>query len=254
MTTVYQPTLSAIEAELKAREKLKFYQYYPDTGPLRRALYTKHLAFFAAGATWRQRLYLAANRSGKTTAAAYETTCHLTGLYPPWWQGKRFDAPVECWAAGDTGNTTRDIIQTALLGPLDTVDSRQWRGMIPPTLVYDITRKQGIPSAVHTIWVTHASGGKSSLDLKSYDQKREAFQGTEKQVIWADEECPDDIYGEMLMRTMTCGGLVMVTMTPLMGLTPFVADWLEKSVLEVIGPEGASELTGAKSAVFGQRE
>jgi len=85
--------------------------------------------------------------------------------------------------------------------------------MIPQKLVYDITRKQGIPSAIHSIFVRHVSGGVSSLDLKSYDQKREAFQGTEKQVVWADEEPPADIYGEMLMRTMTCNGLLMVTMT-----------------------------------------
>jgi len=38
-----------------------------------------------------------------------------------------------------------------------------------------------------------------------------------------------------------------------MGLTPFLAEWLERSVLEVLGPDGTSELTGAKSAVFGQR-
>ena len=141
-----------------------------------------------------------------------------------------------------------------MLGPIHTVDSRQWCGMIPRRLVYDHTRKQGIPSAIHTIWVRHITGGISTLDLLSYDQKREAFQGTAKQVIWLDEEPPHDIYGECLIRTMTCGGILMVTMTPLMGLTPFLAEWLERSVLEVLGPDGTSELTGAKSAVFGNQE
>jgi len=253
MADTFAPTLDAIKAELAAREACKFHTYYPETGPLRRALYTKHMAFFAAGTNWRQRLYLAANRSGKTTAAAFELTAHLTGLYPPWWTGKRFEKPIEAWCAGDTGNTTRDIIQAALLGPLSTVDSRQWCGMIPRPLVYDHTRKTGIPSAIHTIWVRHTSGGISSIDLKSYDQKREAYQGTEKQFVWLDEEPPADIYGECLMRTMTCGGLMAVTMTPLMGLTPFLAEWLERSALEVLGPDGTSELKSAHSAVFGER-
>lgn len=254
MADVFVPTTAAIAAELKARETAKFYTYYPDTGPLRRELYTKHLAFFKAGPNWRQRLYLAANRSGKTTAAAYEMTCHLTGRYPSWWQGKRFEKPIEAWASGDTSLTTRDIIQKSLLGPTSTVDSRQWCGMLPAQLVYDVSRKQGIPSAIATIWVRHVAGGISQLDLKSYDQKREAFQGTEQQVIWLDEEPPPDIYGECLMRTMTCNGLVMVTMTPLMGLTPFLAEWLERSVLEVLGPDGTSELSSAHHAVFGQKE
>jgi hypothetical protein len=35
---------------------------------------------------------MAANRIGKSEAGAYEVTCHLTGLYPPWWTGRRFAA------------------------------------------------------------------------------------------------------------------------------------------------------------------
>jgi len=39
--------------------------------------------------------------------------------------------------------------------------------------------------------------------LKSYDQGRESFQGTEQHVIWLDEEPPLPIYVEALTRTMT---------------------------------------------------
>lgn len=242
-------------AEQKAmRAKCPFYTYFPDEGPLRRELYPKHLALFAAGATYRQRLMLASNRSGKTAAAAYEVACHLTGLYPPFWVGHRFNKPISAWAAGDTSGTTRNIIQTALLGPTSTVESRKWEGMIPPTLVYDVTRKQGLPSAIQTIWVRHASGGMSDLELMSYDQKREAFQGTTKQIVWLDEECPADIYSEALIRTMTCDGLMLVTMTPLMGLTPFLSEWLERSVLETIGDDGKTTLGSAQTHVFGKSE
>jgi uncharacterized membrane protein YebE (DUF533 family) len=47
------------------------------------------------------------------------------------------------------------------------------------------------------------SGGLSYLTFKSYDQKRESFQGTEQDVVWLDEEPPQDIYSECLTRTMT---------------------------------------------------
>jgi phage terminase large subunit-like protein len=251
-SVLYKPTAESILAEIARRQACPYYTYFPETGPLRRELYPKHMAFFAAGATWRQRALISGNRTGKSQSAAYELVCHMTGEYPAWWRGRRFDKPVECWGAGDTGQTTRNIIQVALLGPTSVIDNRQWAGMIPAAMVYDISRKAGIPDAVSTIWVRHKSGGISTVDLLSYDQKREAFQGTARSVVWLDEECPPDVYGECLMRTMTTDGTVMVTFTPLQGLTPFIADWLSKSVLEVIDPAtGLSQLAPARQEVFG---
>jgi len=61
---------------------------------------------------------MAANRVGKTVVGAYEMTCHLTGVYPHWWEGRRFDHAVDTWACGDTSETTRDIVQKELMGPL----------------------------------------------------------------------------------------------------------------------------------------
>jgi phage terminase large subunit-like protein len=104
--------------------------------------------------------------------------------------------------------------------------------------------------AVQTMWVRHATGGMSSVEFMSYDQKREAFQGTARSIVWLDEECPEDIYAECLMRTMTTDGLMMITFTPLQGLTPFIASWLERSVVEVLDEQGRSQLRPAKSEVF----
>lgn len=89
---------------------------YPETGALRRQLYPKHMAFFRAGVEHQERCMMAANRVGKTYGVGgYETVLHLTGRYPDWWEGRRFDHPIEAWAAGDTGETTRDIVQSVLL-------------------------------------------------------------------------------------------------------------------------------------------
>lgn len=217
-----------IDQQLEQRAKSKFARYFPDSGPLAREHYPKHLAFFEAGATKRERLLMAANRVGKTETGAYELTCHLTGLYPAWWKGRRFDGPIRAWAAGDTATTVRDIIQAALLGHPGAPGT----GMIPFHLLDgEPTGRQGVPGAKETIRVKHASGGTSVLVLRSYDQRREAFQGTSQHVIWLDEECPDAVYTECLLRTMDTpdlpgGGLLMLTFTPLMGLTPLILTFL----------------------------
>jgi phage terminase large subunit-like protein len=70
--------------------------------------------------------------------------------------------------------------------------------------------------------VKHESGGISVVQFKSYDQGREAFQGTEQDIIWLDEEPPMDVYTECLLRTMTNDGLVMLTFTPLRGMSEVV--------------------------------
>lgn len=182
------------------------------------------MACFAAGALHRERLMLAANRVGKTEGVgAYETTLHLTGQYPTWWEGRRFHKPINSWAAGDTSKTVRDILQAKLLGPPNALGT----GMLPGDLVVDTRPKAGIPDAKEIIYVRHTSGGVSTLVLKSYDQRRESFQGTEQDLIWLDEEPPIDVYTECLLRTMDTvpgqpGGIILLTFTPINGLSDVV--------------------------------
>ena len=57
--------------------------------------------------------------------------------------------------------------------------------------------------------------------------RRGAFEGTEQDVVWLDEEPPLDVYVECLVRTMTTDGLVMVTFTPLEGMSDVVMSFLE---------------------------
>lgn len=210
----------------------KFQAYFPTDGPLRRELYVKHLQFMDGGKKHRERLFLAANRIGKTETVAYELTCHMTGRYPWWWTGRRFDRPVRTWMSGDTMLTTRDILQVSMMGPIDGVDTKEWSGMLPAYLVEHDTRKSGgVAKCLDQVWVKHKNGGRSSLEFKSHDQGRRAFQGTEIDIICLDEEPPDDVYTECLLRTMTTEGLILCSMTPLQGLTPFIKQFLETAVM-----------------------
>lgn len=213
----------------------KFYAYYPDDdlewrGQTfhARAKYPKHIEFFEAGTTHRERCAIASNRVGKTEGmGGYEMTCHLTGLYPDWWPGKRFDRAVNAWGVGEKGDTVRDIVQFKLLGP----PHAQGTGLIPRDCILNTTSKPGVPDGVEHIYVRHATGGTSTITLKSYKEGRKAFEGTEQDVIWLDEEPPMDVYGECLIRTMTTQGLIMVTFTPLDGISDVVLSFMPEGRL-----------------------
>ncbi len=157
------------------------------------------------------------NRVGKTLTAAFEMVCHLTGIYPEWWTGKRFYGPIEAWCVAVTAESSRDIIQKELLGDIKTAFGT---GMIPKDLIVDHSMRQGVSDTVDTIWVRHVpTGGVSIVSLKSNEQGREKMQGTAKHVIWIDEECDHEVFNECRLRTMTVHGIMLVTFTPLKGLT-----------------------------------
>jgi len=230
LTELPPKVVLAMALEEKARRKVnrKLFTFFPDTGPLRRELYKKHLLFFKLGATRSTRCFMAGNRTGKTEGGGgYEVTLHLTGRYPAWWEGAWFDAPVRCWVAGDTAKTVREILQEKLLGPW----AKFGTGLIPGEDIVRWTLKAGVAEAVDTLWVRHydetgAYDGDSKLIFKSYDQGREAFQGTEQDVIWLDEEADESIRGECMLRLMTTDGLLIETFTPLRGITKIVLQYL----------------------------
>lgn len=211
----------------KARQRLRTYQPYP-----------KQAEFHAAGALYRERLFLAGNRVGKTQSGGAEAAIHLSGRYPDWWEGKRFTKPIRAWAAGVTGLSTRDVVQAKLLGPPD--NRAEWgTGFIPHDCLDlgKIATGRGIPGAIDMCPVRHhdANGrfdGYSSLAFKSYEMGREKWQGSALELLWYDEEPDLDIYTEGLTRTNETGGIVYLTCTPLKGMSrvmkrflmPFQAD------------------------------
>jgi phage terminase large subunit-like protein len=209
--------IELLEARQTRQERRRLFAFYPEAGALRRGLYAKYIALFAAGAKYRERCMMAGNRTGKTEGTGgYEVTVHLTGLYPDWWEGKRFIQPVRALVAGDTATTVRDIVQRKLCGP----PQKPGTGLIPFASFGTTTAKAGVPGADDIVKVRHEPTGQlSELQFRSYDQGRISFQGTKREVVWCDEEPPKDVYDECLLRTMTTGGIVICTFTPLNGLS-----------------------------------
>jgi hypothetical protein len=86
---------------------------------------------------------MAGNQLGKTYCGAAEAAMHLTGQYPDWWAGRRWDRPVRAWAGSKTGEVTRDGVQRYLIG--EPKDESQWgTGMVPGDARLDWSRRPGV--------------------------------------------------------------------------------------------------------------
>ena len=217
------PALKLLLAEVaKKRSEIRLADYKP---------YAKQIGFHAAGKTYRERLLMAGNQLGKTLAGGAEYAMHLTGRYPDWWPGRRFDRPIFGWVAGVTGELTRDGPQRILMGRPGSFGT----GMVPKDAIVDINKRSRPADSIDSAIIRHGGGGdvqagQSYVGFKSYDQGREKFQSETLDVVWLDEEPEEDIYDESLTRTATTGGFSMMTFTPLQGMSKVVVRYLlEKS-------------------------
>ena len=206
-------------------ERTKFARMFPDTGPLRRELYPHHVQFFADGAWAQQRAFIAGNGAGKTQAGGYEWAAHLTGDYPKWWPGYKFNRPILSWIGGDTTKTVRDIIQLKLFGTSDHRETDKWgTGIIPAAALGKPRPSNQLPGLVDWVPVKSINGGWSKVYLKSYEQGREAWQGNEVDAIWLDEQPPTPIFEESVSRFRgeSRDGRLIMTFTGLGGATDVV--------------------------------
>lgn len=208
--------LVAVLAEMKRRrDRNKLAHYKP---------YQRQRDFHADSAQYRERLFMAGNQLGKTLSSAYEIAYHLTGLYPDWWQGRKWSRGVTGWALGESMESTRDTLQRLVLGR-----PGEWgTGSVPADKILEIKRAQGVADCVDMVAVRHVSGSISRLYFKSYEKGRSKLQGETLDFAALDEEPPLDIYTEVLTRTNATRGLVWVTFTPLLGMSKVVQRFLQE--------------------------
>jgi phage terminase large subunit-like protein len=213
-------------AKLEALQLLERKQRITATTRLKRySPYPKQIEFHNAGATFRERLFMAGNQLGKTLAGAAEAAMHLTGQYPDWWQGKRFDKPIVMLAGSESYELTRDGVQRLLCGPPEQEEA--WgTGYIPGDAIVSTARRAGVPNALENVSVRHVSGGSSVCQFKAYEQGRGKWQATTVDYVWFDEEPPEDVYFEGITRTNATRGLIAVTFTPLKGMSSVVARYI----------------------------
>ena len=155
-----------------------------------------------------------------------EVAKHASGLYSDDWNGYKFDKPIRIWIVGKTAPVIVETIQKDLLGDID----QGLRGIIHSSLIAD-KKKSGNTEMYRTIYINHVSGGKSKITFKTFEEGREAFQGSKVDLIWIDEEPPFPIYQECKMRTMATSddfrGMMIVSSTPLKGYSDFFNYFME---------------------------
>jgi phage terminase large subunit-like protein len=208
--------LRLLESDLKklleSRQKAAMRLYRP---------YAKQSTFHNMGVEKTERLFQAGNQLGKTLAGSMEMAYHLTGKYPEWWKGRRWDRPIKAWASANTGQQVRDGVQKYLMGEAGVVEA-QGTGAIPRDDIKDTSTARGVADLYDTVQVQHytAAGvkdGISILRFKTYDQGRPKWQSETLDCVWFDEEPPEDIYSEGVTRTVARAGMTYLTFTPLLG-------------------------------------
>lgn len=214
----------ALLQDLKRRRTYRAFDFFEP--------YKKQIEFFDLGVTKTERMFTAGNQLGKTHPGAFEATCHLTGEYPEWWMGRRWDRPTRGWLCGETSLATRDTIQKKLCGE-PGVNDAFGTGMIPRDAFADKpSLARGVTDAYDTIQVKHKSGGISVGRFKSYEQGRTKFQGETLDFIWDDEECPMEIYSEQLARITATNGMIYTTFTSLKGATSIVERFMSENSID----------------------
>jgi phage terminase large subunit-like protein len=204
--------IALLQQSQRALQYKRFEAYKP---------YPKQLGFHNAGANHRERLFSAANQSGKTYAGAFEVAAHLTGEYPDWWLGAKFDRPTNWLAGSETTELTKKGVIRLLLGR--DVKINIGTGFIPANLIDKrISWSAHVRDFPDLVRIKHVTGGLSTISFKTYDQGRKRWQADTVDGVWYDEEPPEDVYTEGLTRTNVSGGPVFITATPLLGMSKVV--------------------------------
>ncbi|MBQ2957467.1 MAG: terminase family protein, partial [Clostridia bacterium] len=193
---LYEAELLTGELDRRRREeKLRYYRPHEKQEQFHRCLKKNRWA-------------LGGNRTGKTEAGAAESVYLARGNHPY----RETNGPMDGWVVSLTAEMQRDVAQKKLMSYID------------PEWIRSIRMREGraddpLGGIIDYIQIECVHGGVSTIGFKNCAQGREKFQGTSQDFIWFDEEPPEDIYQECLMRTLDNGGLIFGTMTPLKGLT-----------------------------------
>jgi phage terminase large subunit-like protein len=185
-----------------------------------------------------QTMLLAGNRSGKTMGAGYKWGIHLTGDYPDWWHGFRFEHAPNIMVAGVDNIQLKLVVQKELFGEV-TVNSQGKKvfagGWVHPDEIGRVTWNKVTSDLAQSVEVW-GKRGMAMCNLRSYSQSKTghgtlSFAGTSLDGLWVDECPPDAMIGQLVVRTMTGnmnrGGWIDYTMTPELGKTKLVTKFME---------------------------
>jgi len=141
------------------------------------------------------RYVIGSNKVGKTTGAAVEGGRFSLGTHP---YRKNIRMPNEGW-----------VVSTDFSKGLEVAQRR----------FFDFFPKDKIASYEKRYRTLHTTDG-CIVRFKSAESGREAFAGANIDWAWVDEECPRDIFTEIVARLVATDGCLWMTIVPIEGM-----DW-----------------------------
>jgi phage terminase large subunit-like protein len=183
---------------------------YSYVGPLPQSLHVKQQEARTDPA--RHHFLFWANQSGKSSFVATEWDAIALGRHPVY--SRLFAPPVVLWAS----SLTWDLWETVQLPEL-----LSW---LPHDRI--IAAPEPFKRSTNRIILVRADNGTvSRIEGKSAEQGRAKYQARRVHGIWFDEEHPESIWDEALMRLVRFGGITYTSATPLKGFT-----WLYHRIYE----------------------
>jgi phage terminase large subunit-like protein len=147
------------------------------------------------------KLFIGGNRSGKTVGGGTESVWWLTGRHP---FRKLKTPPIHGRiVAVDFDQGVEKIVKPEV---------KKW---IPPSLLINGSWEESYQKALRTLVLANGS----TVEFMSYDQDVAKFAGTSRDFVWFDEECPEDIFNECMLRLVDVAGSWWMTMTPLIDMS-----------------------------------
>jgi len=185
--------------------------------------YTYQERWFESGQHSTLRYLSAANQIGKTFGGAVECAYHATGLYPEWWNGRRFKVTNKqvIWVMGVSLESTRKVLQNYLLGTDDATQTSELGSGLIPREHLDLSSLVRDGQTVKSINVRNEAGGYVSLYFYASTQDETTLHGQKVLFIWLDEQPSNELELSSIFaaRTINTGGMVAITATPEKGAT-----------------------------------
>lgn len=210
-----------------------------------------------------QWMTIAANQVGKTVSEGYHFACDVTCDYPDWWKGYKFTHAPNTLALGVDTEQLRNVVQPELLGQVVERSGERKSftgGWIHRDEIGRIVWSQ-VPNVAREVEVL-TKYGSARIVLRTSSQSKTgtgslSFAGSRICRIWVDECPPDDLIGQLNVRTVNGnlgkGGRIGYTMTPELGRTKLVTQFMDERepTQHLIGPitwDDAPHMTPEKRA------
>lgn len=245
----------ALEALVSKQKYNQFEKYFPSEGPYSRDKYPEQMKLIEQSMFHSIIGLIGANGSGKTTLGAYITYCHLSGKYPQWWNGYRFNmGPLNAWISG-LGTKQLTALQDVIFGSY----MEPGTGMFPKECFEDsegnlqVYAMPGANQVFGIVYIKHYDmfgkfDGYSKIEFKTNEQGYEQYQGATRQWIWLDEEHDPKVFAECLARTRGPkgkSGRILTTFTPEHGWSDLYLSFMPNGQLPPngINPENPEKYT-----------